>query len=98
MCVGWLRSFLQQLTVLFAGVVDHEQNQREIFGQNIFLLEGKGLSYIETFHKCTSNLLNCICLKSAEALFPLSMKVHFSSDILDEKNKMKFYIRSCFNL
>jgi len=64
-------------TVFFTGdVVDHRQNWVENFGQNIFLLEDKILSHIETFHKCTSILLNCFSLKSAEALLPLSMKVH----------------------
>lgn len=40
--------------VLFAGgVVDHKKGWVEIFGQNIFLLEDKGLSSIETFHEYT---------------------------------------------
>lgn len=62
--------------MLGAGGVDHKQKRVQIFGQIIFLLEEKGLRYIETFHKYTSILLNCFNLKSAEALFPLSMKVH----------------------
>lgn len=44
--------FFSSYIVLFAGdVVDHKKSWVEIFGQNIFLLEDKGLSHIETFHK-----------------------------------------------
>lgn len=68
--------FICYVVLLAGGVVGHTKGWVEILGQNIFLLEDKGLSYIGIFHKYTSIFNFFFCLNSVEALFSLSMKVH----------------------
>lgn len=46
-------AFICYIVLLAGDVVYHTKGWVEILGQNIFLLEDKGLSYIGIFHKYT---------------------------------------------
>lgn len=52
-CVVTELVFTCYIVLLAGDVVDHTKDWVDILGQNIFLLEDKGFSYIGIFHKYT---------------------------------------------